>query len=277
MSNLAIRVESLGKRYFFGQQRRYTDLRQTLSDATRTSFRALAFALKSHDATAVHPWFKRPLWALRQVDFEVKHGDVVGIMGDNGSGKTTLLRVLSRITCPTEGHVEIHGRVGTLLDVGAGFHGELTGRENIYVNGAILGMARAEIEHNFDEIVAFAELEDFIGTPLKHYSTGMRARLAFAVAVHLESEILLIDEVLAVGDRTFRAKCLQKMADAVREGRTVAFVSHDLEYIRQFCNRGIVFAGGRVVCVGSALEAADYYSSTSARACSDHLAIVQQM
>src|SRR5205085_7174546 len=168
------------------------------------------------------------IWALKNLSFEIKRGEVVGIIGRNGAGKSTLLKILSRITAPTEGEVEIHGRVGSLLEVGTGFHPELTGRENIYLNGAILGMRKAEIEHKFDEIVAFAEIEKFIDTPVKRYSSGMFVRLAFAVAAHLEPEILVVDEVLAVGDAQFQKKCLGKMGDVAKGGRTILFVSHNM-------------------------------------------------
>jgi lipopolysaccharide transport system ATP-binding protein len=182
----------------------------------------------------------------------------VGIMGSNGSGKTTLLRILSRITWPTEGQAKITGRVGTVLDMGAGFHGELSGRENIYLYGAVLGMSKSEIARNFDAIVAFAELEPFLETPLKRFSTGMCVRLAFAVASHTESDILLVDEVLAAADDSFRTRCLLKVLAAAREGRTVIMVSHDMDFIRQFCTRGIVFERGRMLCDTSAFAAVEY-------------------
>jgi lipopolysaccharide transport system ATP-binding protein len=187
------------------------------------------------------------LWALKDVSFEVKRGEVVGVIGRNGAGKSTLLKILSRITEPTTGHAEIHGRVGSLLEVGTGFHPELTGRENIYLNGAILGMKRAEIARKFDEIVAFSEIEKFLDTPVKRYSSGMYVRLAFAVAAHLEPEILLVDEVLAVGDASFQKKCLGKMGDVAQEGRTVLFVSHNMGAIMQLCYSAILFSYGRLV------------------------------
>ncbi len=190
------------------------------------------------------------IWALKDVSFEVKHGEVVGIIGRNGAGKTTLLKILSRITEPTEGRAEIHGRVGSLLEVGTGFHPELTGRENIYLNGAILGMKKAEIDRKFDEIVAFAEIEKFLDTPVKHYSSGMYVRLAFAVAAHLEPEILLVDEVLAVGDDAFQKKCLGKMGDVAREGRTVLFVSHNMGAINQLCPTCVWLDYGRIRSLG---------------------------
>src|SRR5215213_9664531 len=186
------------------------------------------------------------IWALKDVSLEVGSGEVLGVIGHNGAGKSTLLKILSRITEPTEGRVEVHGRVGSLLEVGTGFHPELTGRENIYLNGAILGMKRSEIARRFDEMVAFAEVERFIDTPVKRYSSGMYLRLAFAVAAHLEPEILLVDEVLAVGDLEFQAKCLGKMGAVAREGRTVFFVSHNTQAVRQLCSRAILLEHGRV-------------------------------
>jgi lipopolysaccharide transport system ATP-binding protein len=250
VSETAIRVENLGKLYRIGEHRALSDFRETVRDAIRrgrTTKRPVA-----HD-----------LWALKDVGFEIKCGEVVGILGDNGSGKTTLLKVLAQITPPTEGRAEICGRIGALLDVGAGLHGELTGRENVYLNGAVIGMTKREIERAFDAIVDFAELATFIDTPLKRYSSGMCVRLAFSVAAHLECDAFLVDEVLAVGDVSFQAKCMNRMVDAVKTGRTIVFVSHDLEYMRQLCNRIIVFSAGRIVFDGSAAAALDYYSSPS--------------
>jgi lipopolysaccharide transport system ATP-binding protein len=199
------------------------------------------------------------IWALRDASFEVRRGEVVGIIGRNGAGKSTLLKILSRITEPSEGYGEIHGRVGSLLEVGTGFHNELTGRENIYLNGAILGMKRAEITRKFDDIVAFSEVERFIDTPVKHYSSGMYLRLAFAVAAHLEPEILIVDEVLAVGDSAFQKKCLNKMQEVGREGRTVLFVSHSMSAITRLCERAILLDGGRVVRDGPAPDVVSAY------------------
>jgi len=192
------------------------------------------------------------IWALRDVSFQVQQGEVVGIIGRNGAGKSTLLKILSRVTAPTSGQVKVKGRVASLLEVGTGFHPELTGRENIYLNGAILGMKKAEIERKFDEIVAFAEIEKFMDTPVKRYSSGMYVRLAFAVAAHLEPEILLVDEVLAVGDAAFQKKCLGKMGDVAREGRTVLFVSHNMPSVLQLCSRGILLESGRIIVTGNA-------------------------
>src|SRR5262245_55876630 len=220
MSDVAIRVEGLGKQYRLGaQQERY----HTFADQIKkwTSVRRL-LRRRSRDE-------KRPtFWALKDVSFEVRRGEVVGVIGRNGAGKSTLLKILSRVTEPTEGGADIHGRVGSLLEVGTGFHPALTGRENVYLNGAILGMRRREVSRKFDEIVAFAEVEKFVDTPVKHYSSGMYTRLAFAVAAHLEPEILIVDEVLAVGDQAFQKKCLGKMGEVARGGRTVLFVSHNM-------------------------------------------------
>jgi lipopolysaccharide transport system ATP-binding protein len=242
MSDVAIRVEGLGKQYRLGAPReRYSTLRDQVQKWT--SLRGLL----RRAARAEH----RPLfWALKDVSFEVQRGEVVGIIGRNGAGKSTLLKILSRITEPTEGEAQIHGRVGSLLEVGTGFHPELTGRENVYLNGAILGMKRAEINRKFDEIVAFAEVEEFIDTPVKHYSSGMYMRLAFAVAAHLELEILVVDEVLAVGDSQFQKKCIGKMGEVAGCGRTVLFVSHNMSAIQQLCSRGLLLRGGRVHLAG---------------------------
>jgi lipopolysaccharide transport system ATP-binding protein len=240
MSEPAIRVQEIGKRYRLGQ--RFEPSYKTLRDSLARPFRAGSRFRNSHGH----------IWALRDVAFEVNAGEVVGIVGRNGSGKSTLLKILSRITEPTEGEAQIHGRVGSLLEVGTGFHPELTGRENIFLNGAILGMKRAEIQRNFDEIVAFSEVEQFIDTAVKHYSSGMYLRLAFAVAAHLEPEILLVDEVLAVGDAAFQKKCMGKMNDVARRGRTVLFVSHNMGAVTRLCSRAVWLDGGRVRSEGTA-------------------------
>jgi lipopolysaccharide transport system ATP-binding protein len=263
MTNIAIRAENLGKLYVRARPTVSGNLRQTLSEVIRARLQEFSLVPKHRSATASGPPRKGHVWALRQVSMEIKRGDLVGIMGDNGGGKTTLLRILARITHPTEGYAEIHGQIGTLLEVGAGFHGELSGRENVYLRGRILGMTRSEIHRKFDEMVAFAGLEEFMEAPLKHYSSGMCVRLAFSVAVHQESEILLVDEVLALVDPAFQNKCLEKMIAAADEGRTVLFVSHDLESIRKLCLRGIVFAQGRIAYSGPATEVVDYYRSVS--------------
>ncbi len=240
MSDIAIRVQDLGKRYRIGSRPRYKTLRDSLSDVFSLPWRARPTAAPASPS----------LWALRHVSLEVQRGEVVGVIGRNGAGKSTLLKILSRITEPTEGWAEIHGRVGSLLEVGTGFHPELTGRENIYLNGAILGMWRHEIARKFDEIVAFAEIEQFMDTPVKHYSSGMYMRLAFAVAAHLEPEILLVDEVLAVGDAAFQKKCLGKMEEVAQGGRTVLFVSHNMAAVQNLCRTGIVLHSGQVAFSG---------------------------
>src|SRR6266853_822894 len=259
MSDIAIRCEGLGKRYRIGQRESYRALRNTLTNAVRSPFRLLSASLNgskskngNHDNT---------IWALRDVSFEIQRGEVVGIIGRNGAGKSTLLKILSRITKPTTGMVEIHGRVGSLLEVGTGFHPELTGRENVYLNGSILGMKRSEINRKFDEIIAFAGIEKFLDTPVKRYSTGMFVRLAFAVAAHLETEILVVDEVLAVGDVAFQKKCIGKMGDVAREGRTVLFVSHDMTAVQTLCNKGIILDSGSIFSMGSATEQVELYLS----------------
>jgi lipopolysaccharide transport system ATP-binding protein len=249
VSDIAIHVENLSKQYRIGgPQASYKTIRESLVEAVRAPFRRLSSVVRGQSSTVSN----ETIWALKDVSFEVERGEVVGIIGRNGAGKTTLLKVLSRITEPTEGYAEIHGRVGSLLEVGTGFHPELTGRENIYLNGAILGMKRAEIDRKFGEIVAFAEIEKFIDTPVKHYSSGMYVRLAFAVAAHLEPEILLVDEVLAVGDAAFQKKCLGKMGDVAREGRTVLFVSHDMGAIQNLCPRAFLLESGSIFMDGEA-------------------------
>ncbi len=265
MSDIAIRVVDLSKQYRIGgKQERYRTLRETLADAAVAPFRRVRSILRGHGAGLADS--DRTIWALKEVSFEVKPGEVVGIIGRNGAGKSTLLKILSRITDPTEGYAEVHGRVGSLLEVGTGFHPELTGRENIYLNGAILGMKRAEIERKFDEIVAFAEVEKFIDTPVKHYSSGMYLRLAFAVAAHLEPEILLVDEVLAVGDATFQRRCLGKMTHIARQGRTVLFVSHNLAAISNLCPSTLLLSAGRLTCHAETSTAIAEYLKTLTQA-----------
>jgi len=241
--NSIIQVRNLGKQYQLGAvQTQYETLRESLMRAASAPLRKLRGRGQEGQET---------LWALKDVSFEVRQGEVVGIIGRNGAGKSTLLKVLSQITGPTEGEVDLYGRVASLLEVGTGFHPELTGRENIYLNGAILGMQRVEIERKFDEIVAFAEVEKFLDTPVKRYSSGMYVRLAFAVAAHLEPEILIIDEVLAVGDAAFQKKCLGKMGDVARQGRTVLFVSHNMPAVKALCGRAILLNDGKVLLDGS--------------------------
>jgi lipopolysaccharide transport system ATP-binding protein len=265
MTRSAIVAESLGKLYRIGQRERYQTLRDVVAGAVTTSFRRTSRLIgQSSESTAPRERDRPTLWALRNVSFALQQGEVLGVIGRNGSGKSTLLKILSRITDPTEGRAQIHGRIGSLLEVGTGFHLELTGRENIYLNGAILGMRRAEITRNFDEIVAFAETEEFIDTPVKHYSSGMYMRLAFAVAAHLQTEILLIDEVLAVGDVAFQKRCLGKIGNLARAGRTVLFVSHDLEAVQRLCTRCILLDHGRVVEEGATGPTVGRYLSTVA-------------
>ncbi len=246
MSQPAIRVENIGKQYHIARQRKkYTTLRESVTTTLTTPFRRAGKLLRGHVTGAAD--LDDVIWALRNLSFQIDHGEVVGIIGRNGAGKSTLLKILSRITEPTEGCAMIHGRVGSLLEVGTGFHFELTGRENLFLNGAILGMKRSEIISKFDEIVAFAELEKFIDTPVKHYSTGMYMRLAFAVAAHLDPEIMIVDEVLAVGDARFQRKCMNKMQDVGKQGRTVLFVSHNMPAITRLCQRTILLEQGRVL------------------------------
>ena len=257
MSELAVRVEGLGKEYRLGGPReRYSTLRDRLNKLASAPFRALFGRSERSEQSP-------PFWALKDVSFEVRPGEVVGIIGRNGAGKSTLLKILSRITEPTEGEVDISGRVGSLLEVGTGFHPELTGRENVYLNGAILGMQRADIARRFDEIVAFAEVERFIDTPAKHYSSGMYMRLAFAVAAHLEPEILVVDEVLAVGDAEFQKKCLGKMGEVANGGRTVLFVSHNMSAIQRLCTTGILLRAGRIHIAGVVEPVIQEYLSDS--------------
>jgi ABC-type polysaccharide/polyol phosphate transport system ATPase subunit len=266
MSNVAIHVESLGKRYRIGGRARYLTMRDRLANVLKSPARWVrSNGVGNSDSGPRH------IWALRDVSFDMHEGEVLGLIGRNGAGKTTLLKILSRVTQPTEGSAEIRGRVGSLLEVGTGFHPELTGRENTYLNGAILGMGKKEIERKFDDIVAFAEVADFIDTPLKHYSTGMQMRLAFAVAAHFEPQILLVDEVLAVGDISFQKKCLAKMGDVAHAGRTIVFVTHQMNQIRRLCEKVIWMDGGTIRQVGPTSEIAGAYEAamTSGTASSD--------
>ena len=263
MNDIALHVENVGKRYRIGQREPYRTLRETLTRPFTAPFRHLCSrARKESRGQAAGNGY---IWALKELSFEVQPGEVVGIIGRNGAGKSTLLKILSRITEPTEGAAEIQGRLGALLEVGTGIHPELTGRENIFLSGAILGMGKKEIERKFDAIVAFAEVERFLDTPVKHYSTGMTVRLAFAVAAHLEPEILLVDEVLAVGDMAFQRKCLGKMDDAAQGGRTILFVSHNMGAVRQLCRRVIWLDQGRVVADGRPQDVISRYLAESSR------------
>ncbi len=254
----AIRVTNLGKRYRVtgAEKAPYRTLRESLTGLATAPLRRLMG--RSTRAGEVSDF-----WALKDVSFEVQPGEVVGIIGRNGAGKSTLLKILSRITKPTTGRVEINGRVGSLLEVGTGFHPELTGRENVYLNGSILGMSRKEIDRKFDEIVAFAEIDQFLDTPVKRYSSGMYVRLAFAVAAHLEPEILIVDEVLAVGDVGFQKKCLGRMRTVAGDGRTILFVSHNIAALQSLCTRGVYLEEGKIACDSSVKEAAGLYLNKS--------------
>jgi lipopolysaccharide transport system ATP-binding protein len=259
MSDPAIRVERLSKRYVIGHQRDIRDgLRHALETAIRNPFRWFLDRKRQMQTN------REEFWALKEVSFEIKQGEVVGIIGRNGAGKSTLLKILSQITDPTSGRIEINGRVASLLEVGTGFHQELTGRENIFLNGAILGMSKAEIKRKFDEIVAFSEIEKFLDTPVKRYSSGMYVRLAFAVAAHLEPDILIVDEVLAVGDAQFQRKCLGKMQDvSTKEGRTVIFVSHTMASVSRLCSKCLFLEKGRNALFGEVSEAISKYNETN--------------
>lgn len=248
-----IRVENLGKKYIIGshQQERYQSLRDVITNKVKSVF---SKQTEDNDFTE--------FWALKDVNFDIQQGDRVGIIGRNGAGKSTLLKVLSRITEPTTGSISIKGRVASLLEVGTGFHPELSGRENIFLNGAILGMGRKEIKSKFDEIVDFSEIEKFLDTPVKRYSSGMYVRLAFAVAAHLEPEILIVDEVLAVGDSKFQKKCLGKMGEVSSQGRTILFVSHNTTFVRSLCNKGIWLDKGQVRQTGSTADVINNYLSS---------------
>lgn len=262
MTDIAITVESLSKAYRIGRKEQVPD---TLVGAAASWLKAPLSnlgRLRRLDTFSQNGEADDVVWALKDVSFEVSRGEVIGIIGRNGAGKSTLLKILSRITEPTSGRAVIRGRVSSLLEVGTGFHPELTGRENIYMNGTVLGMTKREIERKFDEIVDFSGVEAFLDTPVKRYSSGMTVRLAFAVAAHLEPETLVIDEVLAVGDVEFQNKCLGKMQDVARGGRTILFVSHNMAAVTNFCGRGILLANGTVRCVGSIQQTLDVYART---------------
>jgi lipopolysaccharide transport system ATP-binding protein len=256
-----IKVKGLSKRYYLGEQHGYNSLRETLTAKIRLPLHRLNSRNRS-----IGRKIQSHVWALRDVSFEVMPGDVLGIIGRNGSGKSTLLKILSRITDPSDGEVELYGRVGSLLEVGTGFHPELTGRENVFLNGAILGMKRTEIAKKFDEIVDFSGVEKFLDTPVKRYSSGMYVRLAFAVAAHLEPEILLVDEVLAVGDGEFQKKCLGKMDEVARGGRTVLFVSHNLTAVEGLCKSAILLESGGLKMIGRSTELVSAYAKMTTEA-----------
>ncbi len=259
MTETVIQAQNIAKRYVLGASRGEGARYQTLRESVMSGLRAPLARLRRRASDGAAGASEQDFWALRDVSFEVRRGEVVGIIGRNGAGKSTLLKVLSRITEPTRGRVAIRGRVASLLEVGTGFHPELTGRENVFLNGAILGMSRAEIKAKFDEIVAFAEVERFLDTPVKRYSSGMYVRLAFAVAAHLEPEILIVDEVLAVGDANFQKKCLSKMQDVGRGGRTVLFVSHSMPAITRLCTRAILLNEGHVLSDGPTHQVVSAY------------------
>ena len=256
MPSTAIRVENIGKRYTIGEAGAYSPhFRDVLANAMKAPVRLFQKNGKNRHAARK----REQIWALRDVSLDIREGEVVGLIGRNGAGKTTLLKILARVTRPTTGHAVIHGRMGSLLEVGTGFHPDLTGRENCYLSGAILGMSKREIDRKFDEIVAFAEVEKFIDTPIKYYSTGMQMRLAFAVAAHLDPEILLVDEVLAVGDLAFQKKCLGKMENVARTGRTIVLVSHSMDAITRLCGRAVLLSYGQVVSIGKTDEVISTY------------------
>ncbi len=263
MSDLAIRVENLGKRYQIGQLERHNTLRDSLMERVNQPLRRLSSLVRQGGIAKGQNNCTDWIWALKGVSFDVKRGEVIGIIGRNGAGKSTLIKILSQITDPTEGYAEIHGDVGTLLEVGTGFHGELTGRENIFLSGAILGMKKSEIERKFDQIVEFAEVEKFIDTPVKHYSSGMYLRLGFSVAAHLEPEILIVDEVLAVGDARFQEKCFDKIEKMGQEGHTVLLVSHNMPAITRLCSRAILLNAGKILGDGASHQITGQYLSSS--------------
>ncbi|HEY6804119.1 MAG TPA: ABC transporter ATP-binding protein [Pyrinomonadaceae bacterium] len=256
MSEIAISCENLSKQFRLGQQESYRALRDVVTSAVKAPFRR--FRRNGSQAAKLE---SETIWALSDVSFEVQRGDIVGVIGRNGAGKSTLLKILSRITKPTHGFANIQGRVGSLLEVGTGFHAELTGRENIFLNGAILGMRKADIQRKFDEIVAFAEVEKFIDTPVKRYSSGMYVRLAFGVAVHMDPEVLVVDEVLAVGDAEFQKKCLRKVKEIGQGNRTILFVSHNMSAIRTICNNTLALDRGKVFAFGPTARVVDEYES----------------
>lgn len=263
MSKPIIEVTSLSKSYTIGAKEAYGSLRDEIMQTFTVPFKRLARLTKPYDPNPMPS--DTTIWALKDVSFEVQEGEVIGIIGRNGAGKSTLLKILSRITEPTSGKIVMHGRVASLLEVGTGFHPELTGRENIFLNGALLGMSRQEIKTKFDEIVAFSEIEKFLDTPVKRYSSGMYVRLAFAVAAHLEPEIFIVDEVLAVGDAQFQKKCLGKMGEVAKGGRTVLFVSHNMAAISNLCSKIVLLKKGSIEFIGNVAEGIDKYLSNTAQ------------
>jgi lipopolysaccharide transport system ATP-binding protein len=261
MSDIAVKVQGISKKYKITQREKYKTLTEKINKNIKNIFIKIIKFNKTH-------YLNRPneFWALKNINFEVQHGEILGIIGKNGAGKSTLLKIISRVTVPTEGKIEVFGRIGSLLEVGTGFHPELTGRENIFLSGSIMGMKKKEIESKLESIIRFAEIEKFIDTPVKRYSSGMYVRLAFAVAAHIEPEILLIDEVLAVGDVEFQKKCLKKMKDVSKGGRTILFVSHDMNAIRNLCTRTIWLQKGEIFKIGDAYEITEEYLRDSLKA-----------
>lgn len=273
MNNFAIRAENISKHYRIEKKQKYTMLRDTIQDAVASGIKnVLAFSTGKQRQSG-----KKIIRSLDHVSFEIKHGESIGIIGANGAGKSTLLKILARITAPTEGRVRLRGRVGSLLEVGTGFHSELTGRENVYLNGAVLGMRKNEIDRKFDEIVNFSGVEEFIDTPVKRYSSGMRMRLAFSVAAHLEPEILLVDEVLAVGDVAFQNKSIDKMEKVTRDGRTVLFVSHNLAAVKSLCPQSIFLENGVLKFMGNTDTAIQMYLQNNEKSIKDDAAINHKM
>lgn len=260
----AIRVEDLGKRYRLGQYQPYRTLRDALGRAVASPLRGFR-RQEHHREDELRGGKKSFIWALHHVDLEVEEGDAIGIIGKNGSGKSTLLKILARITAPTEGRVEFRGRVGSMLEVGTGFHPELTGRENVYLNGAVLGMKKREIGARFDRIAQYSGVEDFLDTPVKRYSSGMYVRLAFAVAAHLDPDILLVDEVLSVGDAEFQKRCLETMQGFPARGKTILFVSHNLWAVKSLCRRAVLLEKGQVVAAGATNDVIDFYIGREAQ------------
>lgn len=262
MSDIAIKVQGISKKYRIGEREKYKTFTEAINRSVKNIY--LTFVNLNRSSKSNKP--KREFWALKNINFEVEHGEIVGIIGKNGAGKSTLLKIISRVTFPTEGKIEIYGRIGSLLEVGTGFHPELTGRENIFLSGSILGMKKKEIEDKLESIIKFAEIEKFIDTPVKRYSSGMYVRLAFAVAAHIEPEILCIDEVLAVGDIEFQKKCLKKMKDVSEGGRTILFVSHDMNAIRNLCTRTIWLKKGEIYKIGNTFDITEEYLRDSLKA-----------
>lgn len=271
MDMLAIKVEGLGKRYKIGERQSYSAMHEKIEDLLLAPFRIVSNLIRQlprdknrrDEKDRCDEIENEYIWSLRNLSFEINHGEVVGIIGHNGAGKSVLLKLLSRITKPTEGYAEIYGRVGSMLEVGTGFHPDLTGRENVYLNGTILGMKKKEVEMKFDDIVSFSGVEKLLDTPVKRYSSGMRVRLAFAVAAHLEPEIMLIDEVLAIGDQAFQEQCLRKIKEMASAGRTILFVSHNMNAVQSLCHRAILLDHGTIIQIGETQKVVARYLAMS--------------